>query len=244
MYGWSDKKQLVSWNGNDANLLYKVKWLENYRIPDFNNKDDKEAYYMNLFKELSRSLPQKELDIMLKALSKINIKKDKSRFHTILRCTIIDIQQKLSVHSSYKENLLNGIDINEKKEMTFKEYRESELKRNSGYLSYDVLKYVPPIEILEYIGFKLIKYDMLRNNYYIVLQYPDNLKNEPIVLHDKDAIALESKGENLFETEIDKYLKANKNPYGDKSFINVDISNIENIMNSNGNDPLDIDDIF
>lgn len=244
MYGWTDKNQLVKWDSEDVDRLYKSLWLKDYIIPKFTNKEEEEQYYIKLAKALFATLPKRELNIFDDRLSKIDIVGNRSRFHTIIRCTVIDMQQKLNAHSYHKEQLLKGVPIQPKKEITFNEFRKMQQQKQSKYLSYDYLKYFVPIEILEHVGFKLIKYDIIKGNYYITLQFPDELKKEPIVLYDTNPTTLESKGERLFETEIEEYLKSKSNPYGDKSFATVDISNIENVMNAGGEDPLATDDIF
>lgn len=243
MYGWSNEKKLVKWDPEEARELYKCLWIKGYKIKRFISKKKEEEYYIELFKLLLVTLPKSELEKLKSSVSGLNLKKDRKRFYTLIRNCIMHMNQKLSVHNSYKSTYLKNqnITIPTQNDISFDEYRQNEKLKQNGYLPYNVLSYYAPIEILEHAGFKLYKYDKIKNNYYIIIESPIDLNNEPIILYNEDPIKLENEGEQLFENKIDEYLKIKSNPYGDKSYVNVDISNIESIMTSNDENPLESD---
>ncbi len=259
MYGWNNKKELTYWDTEDTRELYKCLWIKDFRLQSFTERQKKERveYYDNLFEALVQCLPKPELKDLLDKISDVRNNKSRQRFEIIVRCSLMDMQQKLAAHAFHKTGILQPMS-SPQKEMTFQQYRDlqhsikypngsneqKEQQESTGYIpSIFALEDIPPIEILEHVGFKLTKYDKCDTYYIITIKFPSSLNKETLILHDTNPQALETRAESIFETEIDNYLKMNANPYGDKSFANVDISNIEQVMNSNNNNPLE-EDIF
>lgn len=260
MYGWNNKKELTYWDTEDTRKLYKCLWIKDFRIQTFSDRQVRERtkYYDDLFEALVQCLPKPELNDLIKKVSDTRNNKTRQRFEIIIRCSLMDMQQKLAAHEHHKIEILQPTSSLSQKEMTFQQYRDmqhsikypndsdeqKQQEESIGYVPSEfALENIPPIEILEHIGFKLTKYDKCDTYYIITIKFPSSLNKKLLILYDTNAQALEAKAESIFESEIDNYLKMNANPYGDKSFISVDISNIEQVMNSNNTNPLD-EDIF
>lgn len=264
MYGFTDKENLTKWNAEDAQKAKNCEWMlrEEFQPPEGSIK--RYFYVTNWHKRLCESLPTPEVNELYKQLDKFSIFGNLSRFEKCVRFARYDMVQKILAYQYQKQSMFREyakkptLDL-ESKESTMERYRIEKLttvfpygsacwemrksQNVQGYIpTYDILMKFQPIEVIEYAGHKLIKYDKFYNYFAAIIVYPKEWNMESQVIFNENPNVVELKSDNLFEVSIDKYLKQKSNPYGDKSYEQIDISNVTNMMNGT-NDPLN-NDIF
>lgn len=248
------RRKLVQWDQEDTNNLYKCEWIRTFEFEDIENKWQRRKYYNSIYEKLIFSLPKPELEYMNKHLSTFSTIGKRKKFENTIKYIIYDMRRKLLAHEVERENKLDNVTI--KREITFQEYRarkllndETNVNKQSSHKSYypttEILNKLPPMEIIEYVGFKVIKYDKFYDHYAAILHYPYDMYRMPIIMYNTNAQVLESEVDYKFDQEVNKYLQSKSNPYGDKTYNTVDVSNIEQVIGSGENaiNPLD-GDIF
>lgn len=265
-YGFTNPKDLVRWNPEDSQKARECRWMLDRQYKEFEKKSDarKEAKWW--YEKLYECLPTPELNEFDKKIKKLSILFDLSRFENVLRGARQDMVQKIlaleynklkmlkkaqeaslnvdnyTTMSTFEQNNIKMLTrIYPKGSQQWQEQRDN--KVNGYYPNMNVLLKLPPIEILDFAGFRLIKYDKLHGYFSAIISYPKDQKKPVEIIYDENPLVVESKSESLFDKLIDEHLQKNANPYGDKTFNEVDISNIQQAMNvgkSNDN-PLDKD---
>lgn len=267
-----DKKNLAKWEGEDLQKAKECRWMiEKKYINHFNFfKSRKQALWWYI--KFCKHLPIPELYQMKKDLNGYtSFIFDFDNFNHVMRTIRYEMVQKLLADAYEKDMVLekaaeeNNI-IRPRKQVeprlsTIEEYRFKKLtevfasdsedyKKQkeeiiAGYKpTYNVLQTQPPIEVIEYCGFKMIKYDKFHGYYSIMIVYPDGKYH---ITYDTTPNKMESALEAKFDELVNDYLNNNNNPYGNKKFENkVDITNVKNAMGYNlqDNDPLNEKDIF
>lgn len=271
--GWYSKKNLCKWNEEDTRNLYKCEWIKTFDIKqDFKNKRERKKYFDELYDRLIQTLPSEDLKELNKRVERYSRISRRDRFEKTIIYTITSMRSKLCAHDYQKQKSYENkpyADYESTKEVSFNEFRanlimqetrknnllnknnssenvQKEYTRPGYYPTMEILIKLPPIEIIDYVGFRLIKYDKFGGYYAIILRYPKDSYRNPEIMYNENAQVLESEAEYKFDQEVDKYLQSKANPYGDKTYNNVDISNIEQVMggdNQNTVNPLD-GDIF
>lgn len=263
LVGMFDKKDLVKWDQEDTDKLYQCEWIKTFEFENIENNKQRRKYYNEIYKRLILCLPKPELAYMNKQLSSFSITMRRERFENIIRYIVSDMRRKLVAHEIQKSKQKEQIVA--EKETSFQEYRANKLLYNNDiqsmmsngentfknevspgyYPTTEILQKLPPIEIINYIGFKLTKYDKFCGYYAAILEYPQDDFKLPEIFYNTNPQIVESEAEYKFDEEINKYMQKKANPYGDKTYNTVDISNIEQVMDG-GDDsinPLD-EDIF
>ena len=267
-FGIVDKNDLAKWEDEDLVKAKGCTWMidrpwKNY--PDSFFKQVRECMWW--YNKLCQNLPSRELYDMKQSIKRLSMFFNFKIFESKIRFARYDIVQKLLAHEYQKRKMIEEAakrrEHISKYGSTVDEYRFINLiaqypegsvlqekqihEKVTGYIpNQDVLTKIPPMEIIEYCGFRLIKYDMWHGYYAAILCYPKgNGSRKTEVFYDENSIKLEAEAENKFNEEIDKHINLKVNPYGDKSFTDIDISNVKNSMGySNSSSPLDNGDIF
>lgn len=262
LVGLLNKKDLVQWDQEDTDKLYKCEWIKSFEFETIENNRQRRKYYNAIYEKLILCLPKPELSYMNKQLSSFSIITKRKRFEKTIRYVVSDMRRKLIAHQIHKSKEKERVVV--EKETSFQEYRANRLLYNntvkstiptndisnntinSGYYpTTEILGKLPPIEIIEYVGFRLVKYDKFCGHYAAILHYPKETSKLSVIFYNTNPQIVESEAEYKFDEEVNKYIQSKSNPYGDKTYNTVDISNIEQVIGSGENaiNPLD-GDIF
>lgn len=234
------------YNTEDMRNLYKVEWVNNFQFRRFDNKmtNERIEYYNSIFEKLMETLPTAKANNLLLMARKSNTRES---FEYCIRSSVSDMQ--LSLSKMKNKNIPNFNKLNNKK-CTFKSYKEKfdkifsrPTKTEAEMLTVEQMLDIAPIEIMEYAGFKLTKYDKQGSYFVAIIQYPKELCKRAKLIYNASASQLEMTAESEFNELIDNYVKQNSNPYGDKEGEDISIDNIEQVMNSSNVNPLD-EEIF
>lgn len=257
LVGLSDKKYLTKWDQEDTDNLYKCEWIKTFTFEKIQNNRQRRKYYDDIYKKLLLCLPKPELAYMHKQLSTFSILTRRKRFENTIKYIVSDMRRKLFAHQYHKTQTVQNEykKLIVKRDISFQEHRANTLCNNPVqstqntnavyYPTTEILGKLPPIEIIEYAGFKLVKYDKFCGHYAAILYYPTETCKLPEIVYNTNAQIVESEVEYKFDEEVNKYIQSKANPYGDKTYNMVDISNIEQVIGG-GEDainPLD-GDIF
>ncbi len=277
MGGFINKRQLTRWNKEDLQRAKDCRWMIDREIKENKDNFIKTiSEYLWWNKKLLVCLPSKEKYEYIRRINSISIIFQFSKFKAFVRRARYDIVMKLIAYDYQKEKMLeekepirplsinlNIIENENKPTITLAEQirladlsmvypsgspadkKQKEEKINGYVPTFELLSLVPPIEVIEYCGIKLKKYDKLHGYFSIVLI--DNHCNTNRVLYSENANEIETLAEQEFETLVEEKIKSKENGYGNKSYEEVDISNITENMGYNsdsGSDVLNKTDIF
>jgi hypothetical protein len=268
-YGFTNKKDLTKWNDEDMQKAKACKWMidrdwKNY--PDSIWETFKECRWW--YQQLMECLPSPERYTLKERLKNKSMFFEFDIFVRQLQIARYDMVMKLRAYEYQKAEMISkssqpilntsnqfgNTSISEDyriKQLTqmYPKDTPADIKQREekvkGYVPIkEILLKIPPMEIFEYCGFKLIKYDIWHGYYAIMLI--DNNKQIKI-FYDENAKKIELQAETEFEKITEEYLKTqeNKNGYGNKTYSNVDISNIKQAMGyDEPNNPLNSKEIF
>lgn len=249
---------ISKWDDEDLEKLSKCLWMRNYKLEDITNEKERREYYFNLLRVMLDCLPKPELNLLKKKLNNKTLNNNPRLVEANVSFVLLDMKHKLRTNTIYKEKVTGDIPQEEVKEIPFYQYRNKQLTTNylpgtpeyikqretiiPGYEpNIDILKNTAPMEVLEYIGITLTKYDMLHGLYSALIEYPSEMNRKPDILFNADPSILEVSAEFMFEEAIEKFKEMKKNPYGSKSFTQIDISNVKEVMNADNENPLEMD---
>jgi hypothetical protein len=266
-YGFMNKKDLPQWNEEDTLRAKNCKWMMDRQwknCPDSFIDRIKECKWW--YKKLMEELPSPERYELKKRLNNVSMFFNFTLFERKLQSARYDMVMKLLAYDAQKAKMIDDYQQQSKEPFRIpsimEDYRTKQLtqvypkgspadikQREEKVIGYvpikEVLLKIPPMEIIEYCDFKLIKYDKWHGYYAIILV--DNKKNIK-VFYDENAQKVELQAEMEFDELIDKYLNApeNQNGYGNKSYNSVDISNIKQTIgyDNTTNNPLNSPEIF
>lgn len=273
--GFTNKKDLPKWDEEDTKKAKSCMWMMNQKYknyPDSVISRYKECMWWNT--KLHECLPSPELydyclDInSVSIVFKFNIFESKvkhARYMMVMKLQALEFNKAEMIRDYATKQQTISSNIN--KVDTLEEYRNKQLAQTYpmgtpndkkqkeekviGYVpTREILKQIPPMEVIDYCGFRLIKYDRWHGFYAIMLVSPDGDNKKIEIMYDENALKIELKAECKFDELIENYLQSQKekNPYGNKVYNNVDISKINKAMgydkNKSNNDPLNRSDIF
>lgn len=276
------RHDMPDYTGKELEKFNSCRWMIDKDYNTFNlSNSERRKLARWWYKQFYKHLPSDKLIRLsdMGGLSFFSLLFNIDEIEQELKKIRFDIVNELLRMEYYKEKYLNEQKEKESKSYysqnanrlaTLKEYRFHKLterfergtpeyekqkneKINGYYPTMEILRTQEPIEIIEYCGFTLTKYDKLHGYFSITIETPNK---EIILNYNENPNDLESNMENKFDTMIDDYLKEKQNPYGNKSFLDnqnkdIDISNILNVMDcgddknniSDDDDPLN-NDIF
>ena len=264
MIGFLDKKDLKKWKGKDLIKAKNCRWMIDRQVKSYPHsfiKQFKECLWWN--RKLLECLPSQERYDYIKSIKKISIILQPKLFENNVRLARYSMVMALIAHDYQKSVMLEETRKRKEEELAkhnlsvnpqnsnlsiTEEFRIQQLsqmypegspndikQREEKVIGYipikEVLDRIPPMEIIEYCGFKLIKYDQWHGYYAIVLV---NNLNEYTIFYDENAYNVETLAEQEFDKAINNYLNKQNNAYGNKSYEEVDISNVtENMSHDN-----------
>jgi hypothetical protein len=266
-YGFMKKEDLPQWNEEDMQRAKNCRWMmdrEWKKCPDSFIDRIKECNWW--YKKLMECLPSSERYDLQQSLNKVSMFFNYAIFERKVQSARYDMVMKLLAYDVQKAKMIENYENQPKGTFripsVMEDYRTTQLtqvyskgspadikQREEKVIGYvpikEILVKIPPMEIIEYCDFKLIKYDKWHGYYAIMLI--DNKKNIK-VFYDENAQKVELQAEMEFDELIDKYLNApeNQNGYGNKSYNSVDISNIKQTMgyDNKPSNPLNSPEIF
>lgn len=236
MYGFLNKKDLAKWNKEDMQKAKECIWLIDSKVECPKGKLSRIKYITDWHRKLCDCLPSPELNVLNEKLKKLSIFANIDRFESAVILARYDMVQKILAYQYQKVEMIEQSAKNQDVEVrsTFmEEYNTANLtkplpfgstswverqnKHLAGYTPcYLRLKLLPPMEILEYVEHKLIKYDKYYGYFSAVIIFPDSWRREEKTIYGKDANEVELEAEKVFKESIVYYMKLNENPYGNR----------------------------
>jgi hypothetical protein len=266
-FGFTNKKDLPKWDDEDMQKAKQCRWMidrewKNY--PDSIIKRFKECNWW--YKKLMECLPSPERVDLQESIKNTSMffefqiferKIQRMRYNMVMELLAYDTQKAIMIEQYEKQSAqpLRVASVMEDYRTTqlaqqYPKGSPADIKQKEekviGYIPIkEILLKIPPMEVIEYCDFKLIKYDKWHG--YFAVMLIDNKKNIK-VLYDENPQKLELQAEMEFDEMVEKYLNApqNQNAYGNKSFNSVDISNIKQTMgyDNTPSNPLNNTEIF
>ena len=264
--GFMDAKELEKWTGKDLKQIRKCIWMKDEEVKTYSNIIQQYREYKWWHEKLLECLPSKERDKYLKSINRISLIFQMKFWGNAIRRARLCIVQSLLAHD-YQKGLLLEEEVVKKiyipddsqpqlsrEEIATEKYKLQELtqmypegsnldkyqreQKIQGYVpTKQVLDKIPPMEVIEYCGYKLIKYDQW-HGYYAIMLLGNSYGHQ--IFYDEDAHNVEVLAEQEFDKLTTQFVENSNNSYGNKSYEEIDISNVTENMSNDSSPEMDV----